>query len=498
MTSPRIVLTLLVRDEVDIVADMLNWHLAHGVDHVVAMDNASRDGTTGILEDFAATGALTLIHQPSYDYLQGVWQTEMAEIARDRHGADWVIPSDADEFWMPPPGVELREILAKIPPEVGSVRCERRNLMGAREDLEARPWHDALVWRADPPLEMTPARQADPAPFDPAFLYYALASKLIVRPRHLQSIARGAHAARFGQQMREIRSEEIVIYHAPFRDKAEFIASNTRIASAVERDPTAAVNTSWKSRRWHRMAPEEAYAEALPDAARLGEDARAGRVKLDTRLRDAVIEARAGLGPVLALYGAERGQRAAGRDPLDPAVPLLVIGDDRADVAATAARLGALGARRPPPPAGPDLQSRIAALHRARAAAPEDPITATAIREEIRGLFERVGSGGHGAVISDPDLAANLDLWRALSRAGHLAPAVVELTGPGAGGPVARDGGESLPRLAAPAERLLAAPPEALHRAVARLGLWLPLHLLDTARPEAGSGQPQINPSGTG
>jgi hypothetical protein len=42
---PRIVMTLLCRDEEDIVGYNIAYHLAQGVDFVIATDNASQDRT---------------------------------------------------------------------------------------------------------------------------------------------------------------------------------------------------------------------------------------------------------------------------------------------------------------------------------------------------------------------------------------------------------------------------------------------------------------------
>lgn len=41
----RVVLTLLVRDEADIIRSNVQYHLAQGIDHVIVADNGSLDGT---------------------------------------------------------------------------------------------------------------------------------------------------------------------------------------------------------------------------------------------------------------------------------------------------------------------------------------------------------------------------------------------------------------------------------------------------------------------
>ena len=52
-------MTLLVRDEADVVDAQIAHHLSAGVDFVVATDNRSVDGTTEILERWESEGAST-------------------------------------------------------------------------------------------------------------------------------------------------------------------------------------------------------------------------------------------------------------------------------------------------------------------------------------------------------------------------------------------------------------------------------------------------------
>ena len=82
----KLVMTLLVRDEADIVDAQIAFHLAAGVDLVIATDNRSEDGTTEILERYEREGRLRLIREPGDDLRQSEWLTRMARIAAtDRH-----------------------------------------------------------------------------------------------------------------------------------------------------------------------------------------------------------------------------------------------------------------------------------------------------------------------------------------------------------------------------------------------------------------------------
>ena len=113
-------MALLVRDEADVVESWLAFHLNAGADFVVATDNRSQDGTTEILERYADAGVLHLIREPGEDLRDGEWMTRMARLAATDFGADWVISSDADEFWWPRGG-SLKEVLAAIPDRYGTV-----------------------------------------------------------------------------------------------------------------------------------------------------------------------------------------------------------------------------------------------------------------------------------------------------------------------------------------------------------------------------------------
>ena len=91
----KLAMTLLLRDEADIVEAHLVYHLKAGVDVVIATDHRSSDGTTEILESYARRGYVHLIRREDERIRQSEWVTHMARLAATEHGADWVINSDA-------------------------------------------------------------------------------------------------------------------------------------------------------------------------------------------------------------------------------------------------------------------------------------------------------------------------------------------------------------------------------------------------------------------
>ena len=58
-------MTLLVRDEQDIVRENLDFHLAQGVERVIVTDNGSEDRTLEILRSYEARGLVRLLLEPT-------------------------------------------------------------------------------------------------------------------------------------------------------------------------------------------------------------------------------------------------------------------------------------------------------------------------------------------------------------------------------------------------------------------------------------------------
>jgi hypothetical protein len=128
----QLALTLLAKNEADVIDANIAYHLGAGVDFVVATDNGSTDGTLEILERYEREGVLHLIREPSTDFRQGEWVTRMARLAADR-GAGWVINADADEFWWPRAN-DLKEVLERLPERYGVVHGVWRPFVARPDD----------------------------------------------------------------------------------------------------------------------------------------------------------------------------------------------------------------------------------------------------------------------------------------------------------------------------------------------------------------------------
>src|SRR5690242_1428414 len=105
---------MVVRDEEDILETNIRYHLAQGVDFVLAVDHGSTDATPDILREFESMGVLH--HErdddPAHDQQRRV--NAMIERARTHHAADWVVHTDADEFWWPVVG-NLADVFSTVP-----------------------------------------------------------------------------------------------------------------------------------------------------------------------------------------------------------------------------------------------------------------------------------------------------------------------------------------------------------------------------------------------
>ncbi len=96
----RLFMTLLVKNEEEIIEQNIRFHHAMGVDgFIVALHNCE-DRTEEILLKLQQEGInIKIIHRGGFKYQQKVWVNEMVHLAKRDCRATWVINADADEFY---------------------------------------------------------------------------------------------------------------------------------------------------------------------------------------------------------------------------------------------------------------------------------------------------------------------------------------------------------------------------------------------------------------
>jgi hypothetical protein len=230
-------MTLLVRDEIDIIRTFLDFHFAEGVDFIIVTDNGSLDGTVDVLAEYQSAGRIEVIHEPPSDYSQGPWVTRMAQRASIRYGADWVINADADEFFLSRKG-RLRDVLKQISTSVKVFTAARHVFVPIE-----RPG------RAPVPIEM-PYRMTESRNL---FNRKPLFPKAIHRGHPAAVVGMGNHRVRAPGFPVEYEAGEIEVYHYPIRSYAQFESKTINTGSGLEKNTEISLKLAQRPRLWYRL-----------------------------------------------------------------------------------------------------------------------------------------------------------------------------------------------------------------------------------------------------
>lgn len=213
----RLVMTILVKNEIDILEDNIRTHAQLGVDSFLVMDNGSTDGTRELLTTLADEFDLHIIDQPEQNYQQREWMTQLAFTARDKLGADWVVSNDADEFWIPKSG-NLKSGLNRK----GSIVTVKRHNMLLDENIIASGLaYSASTLRVTNPIYYSKQTQIEE---DNISIPLAkISPKVLVNPHGLFRIKGGNHRARHIMRfLNQSVSDNVVVHHYPIRSYEQF------------------------------------------------------------------------------------------------------------------------------------------------------------------------------------------------------------------------------------------------------------------------------------
>lgn len=242
----KLIMTLLVKDDVDIIKYNIDYHLSHGVDFIIATDTGSIDGTRDILLEYKKKGVLYLIDESSESYMQGEWVNKMSKLAIEKYKADFIFHCDADEFWCPRSGNLKNELLLGI---ADFLVVDLFNiLLEDNEGLEIFPKDTKYIMTK--PFETKNFRE-DSKKQNLYFFKYP--SKVMFRAEgNFKEVSYGNHSIISNDKKLKFKnSKDIKIYHFPMRSKKLFFQKAINGGESILKNKELDESIGWHWRRWY-------------------------------------------------------------------------------------------------------------------------------------------------------------------------------------------------------------------------------------------------------
>jgi hypothetical protein len=270
----KLVLTLVVRDEEDIIKANIDYHLAAGVDFVMVTDHRCQDRTMDIVGEYQRQGYASVQSQLEPGFYQARWSTEMARVAFERHAADWVICGDADEFWWVENGGTIKQILNQAPASASALRARRYNFV-ARSRLDDVNFLSSMTFREV---------------FSRNLFGRRLLPKVCFRARPDVTVRQGNHSIMVGgEKVEPADTADLSIFHFPIRSKDQFLAKVRVHGEAYEQTELSSGVGSVK-RKLYDLLKGDGLKSYLRESMLTDEELAAavsrGDAVEDTRLRD--------------------------------------------------------------------------------------------------------------------------------------------------------------------------------------------------------------------
>lgn len=251
----RLAMSILVRDEADIIEANIRHHASLGVSTFIVTDNGSVDGTRHILAQLQYEFNITIIDEPAQTIDQDLWVTRMALTLKEQNAADWVINNDADEFWLPRQGslTEAIESALQSTPgtadKIGLLYCARHNLVPSQEAINQdgytfRDNHYRVVdtWFSSVTAAGTWHENGS------HIMIRTLPGKVIAKLDGLQAIDMGNHGATHA--LDKIDTDAIVIAHYPVRSFRQFEKKVINYGSSLKNNQRFSTSVSRHLRHW--------------------------------------------------------------------------------------------------------------------------------------------------------------------------------------------------------------------------------------------------------
>lgn len=209
IAEPKLIMTLLVKNEQDVLEENILFHKSMGVDGFVITNNNSTDNTSNIIQKYVEKGWIyQVIFESGNNYDQVAWVDRMVRIAKEQYNADWIINADADEFWYSRSG-SLKNEISKTQSNI--ISCNMKNMVVPKDGnflnaqyVVEKAIHDGAVYGL--------------SKFN---IYTPQIPKVIHRTVGYILIAKGNHNAEM-EGRHKIVSDDISIYHFSIRGRGHF------------------------------------------------------------------------------------------------------------------------------------------------------------------------------------------------------------------------------------------------------------------------------------
>lgn len=230
-STPRLIMTLLVKNEEDMLEENLIFHKAMGVDGFIITDNNSSDRTPEIIRKYKEKGWIVeAIEEKATDYQQKKWVDRMIWKAKSVHKADWVINADADEIWYAPSGDLKTELVSS---RANVLTCEMKCVYPE----EGKPF-----WQWGQTVEVV--NDLERYNLSRYSLFARQNKKVIHRTAGYIQISMGNHKVTMFPK--KVEKSNIHIYHYNIRGKKPFLEKMINGGRQLEQNPKKHGGRHWR------------------------------------------------------------------------------------------------------------------------------------------------------------------------------------------------------------------------------------------------------------
>lgn len=269
-SAPSLIMTLLVKNEEDMLEENLIFHKAMGVDGFIITDNNSSDRTPEIIRKYKEKGWIVeAIEEKATDYQQKKWVDRMIWKAKSVHKADWVINADADEIWYAPSGDLKTELVSS---RANALTCEMKCVYPE----EGKPF-----WQWGQTVEVV--NDLERYNLSRYSLFARQNKKVIHRTTGYIQISMGNH--KVTMLPKKIEKSNIHIYHYNIRGKKPFLEKMINGGRQLEQNPKKHGGRHW--RYFYQLYKEgllEAEYDKVIGAASFDQLKRDGFIRTDSTI----------------------------------------------------------------------------------------------------------------------------------------------------------------------------------------------------------------------